>query len=115
MGKSDDYKEGWDDATLDAGTWTVEQLRDYLLQVRALDTDYDRGHRAAIEKLLAKSGEPSGLMYVRFVGDRVMWTVVDTGAFYNGYRDECSPEELALCEAGGGYLPLQFSVVSVAL
>ncbi len=52
-------------------------------------------------------------MFVRFIGNKVCWTL-DDERFYMGEKDECSPEELALCQAGGGYMPASTAVMTVA-
>lgn len=54
------------------------------------------------------------MMYVRFLGSKVCWTILATGAFYIGVCDEATPEELALCETGGGELPLSDVIQFVA-
>lgn len=54
-------------------------------------------------------------MYVRYLGTRVCWTVMDiTERFYMGYREELTPEEKELCDKGGGELPLSFAIDTVA-
>ncbi len=50
------------------------------------------------------------MMYVRFLGTGVCWTVLDTGGFYIGSREEANEQELALCVDGGGELPLTESI-----
>lgn len=52
-------------------------------------------------------------MYVRYLGTKVCWTVSD-GRFYIGTRDELTDAERAICEAGGGDLPLSTSINVVA-
>jgi len=53
-------------------------------------------------------------MYVRYLGTKVCWTILDTGAFYIGDIDELNEQEKALCDKGGGELPLSWSVCQVA-
>jgi hypothetical protein len=53
-------------------------------------------------------------MYVRYLGTKVCWTVLATGAFYIGSCDELTDEERALCDNGGGEMPLSFAVAAVA-
>lgn len=52
-------------------------------------------------------------MFVRFIGDKVCWTVGD-GRFYIGDRDEANATELAACEAGGADLPLSAGIDAAA-
>ncbi len=52
-------------------------------------------------------------MFVRYVGTGVCWTL-DDGRFYMGVREELTPQEREVCEAGGGYLPASASVLTVA-
>jgi hypothetical protein len=52
-------------------------------------------------------------MFVRYIGNRVCWTV-DGGRFYMGYREELTEAEKFLCDRGGGHLPLSLSVDAVA-
>lgn len=55
-------------------------------------------------------------MYVRFIGSKACWTVMDeTERFYIGDKDELTEEEYILCENGGGELPLSSSVDVVAV
>ena len=55
------------------------------------------------------------MMYVRFLGDKICWTILSTGAFYIGDITEASPEELRLCEAGGGEMPTTAVIKAVAV
>ena len=52
-------------------------------------------------------------MFVRYLGHKACWTV-DDERFYIGDREELTYEERAMCEAGGGDMPLSFSVDVVA-
>lgn len=60
---SEGWKEGWDDATLDASEWTKEQAIAYLDSHVELDDDYDRGHRAAIKHLHGIAEDETGEGY----------------------------------------------------
>lgn len=52
-------------------------------------------------------------MFVRYIGNRACWTV-DGGRFYMGDKAELTEVEKALCDKGGGYLPLSVAVDLVA-
>jgi hypothetical protein len=53
------------------------------------------------------------IMYVRYLGPKVCWTV-DDGRFYIGDRDELTDAERLVCEQGGGDLPLSVGVDGMA-
>lgn len=53
------------------------------------------------------------VMYVRYLGSKVCWTVPG-GRFYVGDREELSDEERSVCDNGGGYLPLSVAIDVVA-
>ena len=44
---------------------------------------------------------------------KACWTTSDE-RFYVGDREELTPEEIAVCEQGGGYVPLTIAVDAVA-
>lgn len=52
-------------------------------------------------------------MYVRYLGTKVCWTL-DDGRFYIGSIDELTDVERAVCESGGGYLPVSDAISIVA-
>lgn len=55
------------------------------------------------------------MMYVRYLGTKVCWTIMDgSERFYMGDRDELTDEERTLCESGGGELPVSVGVDTVA-
>ena len=53
-------------------------------------------------------------MFVRYLGDGVCWTILDTGAFLMGCREDLSDAERALCDQGGGEMPASLSVEGLA-
>ncbi len=53
-------------------------------------------------------------MYVRYLGTKVCFTILETGGFVMVDRDRCSPEELALCDSGGGEMPATWGIRWVA-
>jgi hypothetical protein len=53
------------------------------------------------------------MMYVRYLGTKVCWTVSD-GRFYIGSREELTDAEREVCDNGGGDMPLSSSVNLVA-
>ena len=53
------------------------------------------------------------MMFVRYLGEKVCWTV-DDERFYIGDRDELTDEERKVCDAGGGEMPLSTAVDVVA-
>lgn len=54
------------------------------------------------------------MMFVRYIGTKVCWTILATGQFYLGNMEELTPQEKALCDNGGGELPVSFAIATVA-
>lgn len=54
------------------------------------------------------------MMYVRYIGSKVCYTILDSGRFYMGDREELTDVERELCDRGGGELPLSFAIATVA-
>ncbi len=53
-------------------------------------------------------------MYVRYLGNKVCWTILESGRFYMGECEELTPEEKQLCDAGGGELPVSTAIDTIA-
>ena len=58
-------------------------------------------------------GTPDRTMFVRYIGNKVCWTV-DDGRFYMGEIAELTEEERKLCDNGGGDMPLSMTIHVVA-
>lgn len=54
-------------------------------------------------------------VYVRYLGDKVCYTCIPTGAFYIGPRDELPDDECALCDNGGGHItdPIRCEIIAL--
>ncbi len=57
--------------------------------------------------------EKTPMMWVRYIGDKVCWTLPDE-RFYMGSCDELSPEERTVCNNGGGEMPVSDAIAIVA-